>query len=60
MQMQNSIIEQTSRPQFAKKVWVKPEVEIIDTDNIQSGNVPDGPEGLFTVHDSPGHAYHLS
>ncbi len=41
-------MEQPSQ-QSAKKVWVKPEVEIIDTDYIQSGQVPNGPEGHLTT-----------
>ncbi len=46
--MQHSIKEQSSQ-QSAKKVWIKPEVEIIDTDYIQSGQRTGGPEGQRTT-----------
>jgi hypothetical protein len=57
--MQHPIIEQPSL-QMTKKIWVKPEVEVIDTDYIQSGNGPKGTEGRLTVFPGSGGKYHTS
>ena len=35
------------KPQSEKKVWVTPSMQIIGTDNIESGNVAGGKEGQF-------------
>jgi hypothetical protein len=57
--MQHLIIEQPSL-EMTKKVWVKPEVEVIDTEYIQSGNGPKGTEGRLTVYPGSGGKYHSS
>ncbi len=32
-----------------KKVWVKPEVQVLDKDFIKSGSSSQSPEGVFVV-----------
>jgi len=55
--MQNLVTTQASLPQSVKKIWLKPEVEIIAT---ESGTVPNGPEGLNTIFPGSGFKYHTS
>jgi len=56
-QDRNSALQQGEQ-QSAKKVWVKPEVEVIDNDYIQSGSISNGPEGHKIVRNSTVYVYH--